>query len=147
MLVWSKSTLKQPTFDSYVEIKTMMAMEAKRQRAKVSHVPSTINQNEDLDVHDVIFPRSLNLLLDLELTETNTKRTIVNSLGMNLRITLNDNEVRSTNDYNVIVVYRDMWLPKLELENNQNLDGINPNDGTIRALQVKASNYVGTDDE
>lgn len=51
------------------------------------------------------------------------------------------------NDYNVLAVYRDLWLPKFGRENNLILEGINPNDGTIRALQVNASDHVGTDEE
>lgn len=79
--------------DSYTE----------RQPVKVSHVPSTINQNEDpyVDVanmgqNDVIF---LALLFNLELTGTSTNRTILNNIGksivQNLRIILNGNEVKS----------------------------------------------------
>lgn len=52
--------------DPYPEIKTMMAMKGKKQRVNVSHVPSTINQGEDLYVdvpnisqNDVICPGSL----------------------------------------------------------------------------------------
>lgn len=81
----------------------------------------------------------------------NTQRTIVSnivkSLVQHLRITLNGNEVQSINDYNVLAVYMDLWLPKLERENNLVLEGINPNNGTIRALQVKGRNHVGTDEE
>lgn len=55
----------------------------------------------------------------------------------NLRNTLNV--------HNVLAVYRDLWLPKRQ--NNLILEGINPNDGTIRALQVKSTNYVCTDEE
>lgn len=58
----------------YADIKTMLAMKGKKQRVKVSHVPSTINQNEDLYVdlpnmwqNDVIFPGTLKILFDLEL--------------------------------------------------------------------------------
>lgn len=66
--------------------------------------------------NDAIFPGSLRLLFDLELTGTNTKRTIVSNLGKsivrNLHITLDGNEVQSISDYNVLAVYRDLWLPK-----------------------------------
>lgn len=79
----------------------------------------------------------------LELTGTNTKKTIVNNIGksvaQNLRIIPNSNKVKSINDYNVLPVYKDIWLPKFKLEKNLILEGINPNDGTI---QVKASVYV-----
>lgn len=144
--------------DPYAEIKTMMAMKGKKQRVKVSNTPSIINQNGDLYVdvpnmeqNDVIFPGSPRLLFDLELTGTNAKRTIVSNIGkslvQNLRVTLNGNEVQSINDYRVLAVYRDLWLGKFEREKNMILEGINPNDGTIRALQVKASDHVGTDEE
>ncbi|XP_057311106.1 uncharacterized protein LOC130648967 [Hydractinia symbiolongicarpus] len=144
--------------DPYAEIKTMMAMKGKKQRVKVGHVPSMINQNEDLYVdisnmgqNDVIFPSSIKLLFYLELTGTNTKRTIVSNIGkslvQNLRITLKDNEVQNISAYRVLATYKDLWLPKFDRENNLILEGINPNDGTIRALQVKATDHVGTDEE
>lgn len=35
--------------DPYQEIKTMMTIKGKQQRVKVFHIPSTINQTEDLN--------------------------------------------------------------------------------------------------
>lgn len=146
------------TLDPYAETKYLFGIKGRRQMVQISNTPSTINQNEDLYVdipnmgqNDVIFPGSLRLLFDLTLTGTNTKRTLVSNLGKslvrNLRITLNGNGVQNISDYNILSVYRDLWLPKFDRENNLILEGINPNDGTIRALQAKATDYVGTDEE
>lgn len=136
--------------DPYAQTKQLLGFKGHRQRVQISHTPSTINQNEDLYVdnpnmgqNDVIFPGNLKLLFDLILTGTNTKRTIVSNIGKslikNLRITLNGKEVQNISNYNILAVYRDLWQPKFDRENNLILEGINPNDGTIRALQVKAS--------
>lgn len=100
------------TLDPRAELKTPFAMKGKKPCIKVSHNPSTINQKEDLYVdvphmgeNDVIF---LRLLFDLELTGTNTKRTIVsnigNSLVQTLKIKINSNEVQNTDDYNVLPI-------------------------------------------
>lgn len=57
----------------------------------------------------------------------------------NIHITLNGKEVQRIDDYNVLAVYRVLWLPKFDRENNVILKGINPKDGNIKALQAKAS--------
>lgn len=109
----------EKTLDPYQDISTMMGMKGKRHPVKVSHVTSTINQNENLNVdvpnmsqNDVILPGSLCPLFDLDLTGTNTKRTIVNnkvkSIVQKLRITWNGSEVQSINNYHVLAVYRDL---------------------------------------
>ncbi|XP_057290122.1 zinc finger protein 34-like [Hydractinia symbiolongicarpus] len=63
--------------------------------------------------NDIIFPGNLKLLFDLKLTWTNTTRTIVSNIGKSL-------------------------VKNLRLTLNE---GINPNDGAIRALQVKATGH------
>lgn len=64
----------------------------------------------------------------------------------NLKIKLNDYEVPSINDY--YSPYKvTFFMLKLKRKNNLILEGINLNDGTIRASQVKASDHAGTDEE
>lgn len=64
----------------------------------------------------------------------------------NLKIKLNDYEVPSIKDY--YSPYKvTFFMLKLKRKNNLILEGINLNDGTIRASQVKASDHAGTDEE
>lgn len=101
--------------------------------------------------NDVIFPGTPRLFFDLELTGTNTKRAVVSNIGKSivrdLRIPLEGTEIQSISDYNIFPVYKDLWLPKVEREYELILEGINSNDGTIRAMQVNPSDHVGTDEE
>lgn len=133
-------------------------LKEKKQRFVVSHTPSTIGSNEDLYVsvpnigqNNVIFPGSLTILFDLELTDTNTARSIVANIGRalvkNLRVNLGSNEILNISDYNIFQTYKDLWLPKFERENNLTLQGLEGGDGNIRDLQVKATGVSGTDEE
>lgn len=101
--------------------------------------------------NDVIFPGRFKLLFNLEQTGTNTKCTIVSnietSVVQNLWITLSGNEIQSINEYNVLALYRELWLPKFKRENNFLHEQISRNDGTIRELQVKVSDHASTDEE
>ncbi|XP_057308964.1 uncharacterized protein LOC130647207 [Hydractinia symbiolongicarpus] len=136
----------------------MFSIKGKRQRVKVSHTPSMINQKEDLYVdipnmgmNNVICPGFLKLLFDLEITGTNTNRTIVNNIGKtlvrDLRITLNSREVQNISDYSTFAVYRDLWLPRFERENELTLEGIGVPDGATRQLQVKSTFKPGDGEE
>ena len=91
----------------------------------VSHTPSTIDQNQDLEVRlpnlgasDVMVPGTLKLYFTLELTSSDTGRYLVNNICkaiiQNLKIVFEGNIIQDLQDYNIIAVYMDQYLTKKE---------------------------------
>ena len=69
------------------EYRERYGFKSNRQRVHVSHTPSTIDQNQDLEVRlpnlgasDVMIPASLKLYFTLELTSSDTGRYLVNNV-------------------------------------------------------------------
>ena len=63
----------------YKEYRKQLAFNADRERVHVSHTPSTIDQNQDLEVrlpnlgkNDVMIPASLKLYFNIELSSSDT---------------------------------------------------------------------------
>ena len=105
----------------YNKYRERFGFKAERRHVKISHTPSTIDQNQDLEVrlpnlgkNDVIVPSSLQLTFDLNLTSTLNTRYIVNNIGRALvkKMTINfeGNEVQSIQDSNVWMLYKDNWI-------------------------------------
>ena len=95
----------------------MFGFEAKRQRIKVSHSPSTMDQNQDIEVfisglddNDVIVPGSIYLNFDINLTSTKKDRYIVNNLGKaiidKVVISFCGREVQSIEDFDIWNLYK-----------------------------------------
>ena len=105
------------------QFKKKYAVKAHRQHVIISHNPSTIDQNEDLEVRipnlgegDVIIPSSLELSFDIELTSTANTRHVVNNmckaLITKLDINYEGNEIQSIQNFDIFQIYRDMWISK-----------------------------------
>ena len=103
----------------------------------VNHVPSSIEPGQILTVkfprlnqNDVVVPNTTRILFDLELTSNNDKRTVVHNLSRNLvskmTVKLNNLEVQSIHDYDVVKGYMDLWK---RYKVNKIIDGFITNDG------------------
>ena len=82
--------------------------------------PSTIGPDElltvrfpDLKKNQVIIPSTTKLTFNISLVGTDVNRTLVGNLGRNiirkLIVKLEDNEVISINDYNILYSFYDCW--------------------------------------
>ena len=87
--------------------------------------PSTIGPDElltvrfpDLKENQVIIPSSTTLTFNISLAGTDVNRTLVGNLGRNiirkLVVKLQDNEIISTDDYDILYSYYDCWKCKTE---------------------------------
>ena len=87
--------------------------------------PSTIGLDELLTVHfpdlkenQVIIPSTTKLTFNISLAGTNVNRTLVGNLGRNiirkLVVKLEDNEIISIDDYDILYSYYDCWKCKTE---------------------------------
>ena len=89
---------------------------------------STIGPDELLTVHfsnlkenQVIIPGTTKLTFNISLAGTNANRTLVKNLGRNiirkLVVKLEDNEIISTDDYDILYSYYDCWKSTTERHN------------------------------
>ena len=74
-------------FDPYKKYRERFGFKSNRQRVHVSNTPSTINENQDLEIRlpnlgasDVMIPGSLKLYFTLELSSSDTERCVVNNV-------------------------------------------------------------------
>ena len=133
------------------QFKEKHALQAERQHVTISHNPSTINENEDLEVKvpvlgvdDVIIPSSLELTFDIDLTSAANTRHVVNNLGKaivtKLIISYEGNEIQSIQDFDVFQIYNDMWKTKHDqsLLISQGLD----DEGNINKIRSGANGAI-----
>ena len=115
--------------------------------------PSTISPDElltvrfpDLKENQVIIPGTTKLTFNITLVGTDVNRTLVENLGRNiirkLIVKLEDNEIISIDDYDVLFSYYDCWKCKTERLNTV-FQGIVEADGQIENAikhRIKATN-------
>ena len=87
--------------------------------------PSTIGPGElltvrysDLKENQIIIPSTTKLTFNISLASTDVNRTLVGNLGRNiirkLIVKLEENEIISTDDYDILYSYYDCWKCKTE---------------------------------
>ena len=126
------------------------AFKADSQHIKISHTPSTIDQNQDLEVripnlgeNNVMVPGSLKLTFDLEITSSLNTRYSVNSLAKALitqmSVNYEGNEINTIQDFDIWQLYNDLWLSDKE---RQLLieQGLDDDDGNVNKVRVKSHN-------
>ena len=126
------------------------AFKADSQHVKISHTPSTIDQNQDLEVripnlgeNNVMVPGSLKLTFDLEITSSLNTRYSVNNLAKALitqmSVNYEGNEINTIQDFDIWQLYNDLWLSDKE---RQLLieQGLDDDDGNVNKVRVKSHN-------
>ena len=121
---------------------------ADRQHVKISHTPSTIDQNQELEVripnlgnNNVMIPSSLKLTFDIELISSLLTVYIVNNLAKalitQLSVNYEGNEIFTIQDFDIWQIIKDLWLTKNErnLLIEQGLD----DEGNINKVRIKAN--------
>ena len=110
-------------------LRTPRGIKGTRQKVIVTHNPSEIDQNQlllvrfpNLGSDDVIIPGTLNLSFKIELsTTTDTKRTLVSYIGRaiikKLAVKFEGNEILSTDDFDILACYQDLWKTRPEKGN------------------------------
>ena len=101
------------------------ALKGLRQHIIKTNNPSTIGPNElltvgfpDLKENQVIIPSTTKLTFNIFLVGTDVNRTLVGKLDRNiirkLVVKLEDNEIISTDDYDILYSFYDCWKCKTE---------------------------------
>ena len=101
------------------------ALKGLRQHIIKTNNPSTIGPNElltvrfpDLKENQVIIPSTTKLTFNISLAGTDVNRTLVGNLGRNiirkLVVKLEDNEIISIDDYDILYSYYDCWKTTTE---------------------------------
>ena len=147
------ATIYGTNLNLYKNIRHRLAFKAHRKHIKLTHDPSTIDQNQDLQVHipileqnKVMVPGSLKLTFDLKLISSlNTRYTVNNiakALITQLVIQINGEEINTIQDFDLWQLYKDLWLTEKErnLLIEQGLD----DGGNINKVRVKANNAEAT---
>ena len=110
-------------------LRTPKGIKGTRQKVFVTHNPSEIDQAQELLVRfpnlgsdDVIFPGTVNLSFNIELTSTvDANRTLVSNIGRaiikKLAVKFEGNEIMSVDDYDIYACYQDLWKTKSEKKN------------------------------
>ena len=110
-------------------LRTPKGIKGTRQKVIVTHIPSKIDQAQELLVrfpnigsNDVIIPGMANLSFNIELTSTvDTNRTLVSNIGRaiikKLAVKFEGNKIMSIDDFDVFACYRDLWKTKSEKRN------------------------------
>ena len=137
------------TLDVNKEFRRRFGFKAPKQHIKISHTPSTIDENQDLHVkipnrgiNDVIVPDSLKLTFDLELTSSVNTRYAVNNIGKalitKLTISFEGNEIQSIQNFDIWQTFNDRWLTPSERAHliEQGID----DEGNINKIRLKAHN-------
>ena len=96
-------------------LREWLGVKGVRQTVVVTNNPSTINQNEPLQVrfpnlgaHDVIVPGTTRLAFTIALDSTDPNRTLVNNIG-SIKINISGNEVQYINGSDVSHCYLNLW--------------------------------------
>ena len=103
---------------------------------------------------DVIIPGMANLSFNTKFDSTNDKnRMLVSNIGRaivkKLVVKFEGNEILSTDDYDLLVCYRDLWKTKFE-KRNAIRQGIISNDGCTEnciKLRIDAGNKVSNNQD
>ena len=101
------------------------ALKGLHQRIIKTNNPSTISPDElltvrfpDLKENQVIIPSTTKLTFNISLVGTDVNRNLVGNLGRNiirkLVVKLEDNEIISIDDYDILYSYYDCWKCKTE---------------------------------
>ena len=110
-------------------LRTPKGIKGTRQKVIVTHNPSEIDQAQELLVRfpnlgsdDIIIPGMANLFFNTELSSTvDTNRTLVSNIGRaiikKLAVKIEENEIMSVDDFDVLTCYRDLWKTKSEKKN------------------------------
>ena len=135
------------------QFRKRFALKAPKQHVKISHTPSTIDQNQDLEVripnlgaNDVIIPNSIELTFDLEFNSSLNTRFPVNNIAKALveKMTINfeGNELQSIQNFDLWENYKDLWLPTHVRKSlvKQGLD----DEGNINKIRLKTHNAETT---
>ena len=131
------------------QFREKFGFKAERQHVKISHTPSTIDQNQDLEVrfpnlgsHDVIVPNTSKITFDLSLTSSLNTRYIVSNIGRalvtGLKVLFEGNEVQNIQDFDIWTLYQDLWLTAKERSDliEQGVD----QEATTNKIRISAHN-------
>ena len=134
-------------------LREQLGVKGMHQTVVVTNNPSTINQNDPLQVcfpnlgaHDVIVPGTAKLAFTIALDSTVPNRTLVNNIGMailqSVKINISGNEVQYIDGSDVFHCYLDLWKTSRERANAQ-YQGIDTiSDRNAMKLRIGAGNAL-----
>ena len=111
-------------------LRTSYGIKGTKQKVIVTHNPSEIDQNQlllvrfpNLGSDDVIVPGMANLSFNIELSSTaDPKRPLVNNIGRaivkRLPVEFEGNEILSTDDFDILACYRDLWKTRSKIRHH-----------------------------
>ena len=133
------------------------AFNAERQIIKLTNNPSTIDENQILEIrfpnlsrNDVIVPGSVYLTFSLKVTNGNPVNNIIRNIIKGIDIVIEGNKVLSIDDSNILYSYMDSWIPETVRRKRSFLTGTTGLTGGMskKTLQLRLGiESDGTDSE
>ena len=98
-------------------------VKSEKLHVKLTHNPSSVSPNETIKVtlpklqrNDVLIPESLKLTFDFGTTENDFVNNLASSLITKYAVKVGGHTIIDVNNYDVLMVYKDLWLSKADRE-------------------------------